>query len=237
MRVRLKFVALVALVLISLSAEARPGRRAKAKVPLMPPRYELASVTGNMPEAIPELTEEGETTPVETPAFATSPSTLPDVGYGLELGVLGRSAQSTVSLDNTQILFGGRIFADVPLFENFSLRPAVGYFMRRHRDTGVDAFQNEIELGLAALYNVFEGPSAQFGMGAAARLSGSFNYLMSAGETAPLEYKPRFGPLISIGLRMTDECDFVINAEGGLETFRSTRPYGTLTGGFLFRLK
>lgn len=159
------------------------------------------------------------------------------VELGGEVGMLGRRQETKADFMGTQAFFGGRIFANFPLREKFSLKPSLGYFQKSEKTGSVSVTQRSIEGGLLANYAVVDNSTVIWDLGLSNRLQYATSTISvyDASDSTPGQFYFRLGPATSLSVKMS-ECRVIFGYEYTWAFTTPTRGYSYLSAGFAFSL-
>lgn len=137
------------------------------------------------------------------------------IELGAEIGMLGRRQQTNGDFLGMQALWGGRLIANLPWGEQFTLRPSLGYFFKKESVGSVSITQHSFEGGLGAFYTIFSGNSLGWDAGISQRLQWARSSISvySTSESTPSQFFYRLGPATGVSFQVARSFKILLGYE------------------------
>ncbi len=192
---------------------------ARPPVPLMPPKvHNIGS---------------------DTTATAMEPRTARRAwGLGAELGLLGRRSGSGSDVLGMQLFFGGRVFARIPLWDSFTIKPSIGYFRKSQGEGGAGVTEQAFEGGLVAHYSILQAQSLRWLAGISQRFELSTSTINVPGtSSSESAFRYRVGPSTGIAYGLTPDVSLLTDLEVTFAVTNEARAFFGLTAGLVYYLR
>lgn len=219
-----RFILPMLLIAVCLSTISEARSRNRRKVPLMQPRLQELAY--------------GPVPVYYTNSTAVRSASPRDGGWGAEFGTLGRRNSTDGSVLGMDLMIGGRIIADFPLWKRVSIKPSLGFFTRSEGEAAVNVSEHTIEVGGSLIYDLTPYRKGRIGIGLANRIdlqTVTITALSSSGSS-PLVLNYRLGPTLNFEIPVGGQTRLTINAEGTVSPNDKWRSFAGLTLGFISRV-